>query len=164
MNYERELLLKRQHTICVLQPHQLPPPEAPSPRRADRKRNMKPARSGGSATINGAAGTTRGSGCHRPIKAAGALQHSIQKPACRSHSQSPCLQTVRKMSTRGLAMCTATKTRRELLMKLGHDEVQQPLPTSALPAPIPAPAEQHLADQEIQSMVSTSTTSTSANL
>jgi hypothetical protein len=49
--------------------------------------------------------------------------------------------------------------RRQLLGKLGHDEVQQPLPTSALPAPIPAPVQQHLADQE--SLVSTTTTSAS---
>jgi hypothetical protein len=49
--------------------------------------------------------------------------------------------------------------RRELLNKLGHEEVQQSLPTSALPAPPPAPVDQPPAAEK--SMVSSTTTSAS---
>jgi hypothetical protein len=118
--------------------------------------------------MNGSTAGTRGSGCYKTIKAAGAL--SIHKSCRRSqYSQSavpkvrlqrstdPSIAHAMKMNTRGLAICTATQKRRELLKKLGHDEVQ-PIGTSDLqPAP---PAVQHPAEE---STVSTTCTSASAS-
>jgi hypothetical protein len=174
LNYQRELFLKRQHTICVLPPHQLPPPVSPPPPlppRAACNKLMKPP-----ARIASAKKCTRGSACYKPAIKADAL--SIQKKPCRSqYSGSACIKAVpklarlqpsadpsvahaMKMSTaRGLAMCGATQKRRELLKKLGHDEAQPIFPGSAhLPAP--APPVQHPAEE---STVSTATVSASCS-
>ena len=143
--YERERLIKRQHTICILEPHQVPAPHElqvparPAAHSIPDHGRVKAQRKLGSSCSSKGRIISKCTGHSKRWKSSQSC-NVIRKMAPESCYQTPSKPQQQQQLIKQKAILDATQRRNELLRNLGHDDEQ--LITHAqyyrrIPAPSP---------------------------